>query len=334
MGQIDISKIKYNVVAVLSSGGQVNLENVAQNIAWEENEKELAVRLNITIRDVKNGGGRLASQLPLCTAILLYYDAGSGPQEVFRGTIWTWKHSQVHDDEIIITAYDMLYYLQKSDDYKFYEAGKSTKAVISDILGSWNIPMGQYSAPSITHEKLAYKTKKVSAMLTEALQEAIDKTGVKGIIRAKEGKCEIIKQGTNSEIWTFSAASNLMQSSDEYTMTDLVTRVKIFGKEDKDGAKRPPVVATENGATQYGTLQKVLTVGSSTVEEAKAEAASILKEDGKPKRTLTLRSPDCPWIRKGDRIRAMADNLDGYFFILGVSHNATAAQMQMEVEPA
>lgn len=334
MGLVDLSRINYNVVAVLSGGGQVNLENVAQNIAWEENEKELATRLNITIRDTANDGARIASKLALCTAVVLYYDIGSGPQEVFRGTIWEWSHSQVHDDEIIITAYDMLFYLQKSEDYKFYEAGKSTKAIISDILGSWSVPMGDYTGPSVTHQKVVYKAKPVSAMMTEALDEAVKKTGKKGIIRAKQGKCEIVKQGTNAEIWTFSATSNLMMARDSFSMTDLVTRVKIFGKEDKDGAKRPPVVATENGATNYGTLQKVILVGSSTVEEAKAEAASVLADKGMPKRTLMLQSFDCPWIRKGDRIRAILDNIDGYFFVISVSHNATTMQMQMEVKPA
>ncbi len=333
MGQIDVSKITYSVVAVLSSGGQLNLDGIAQNIAWEENEKELATRLNITIRDIANGGARIASQLALCTAIILYYDMGSGMKEAFRGTVWEWEHSQVHDDEIIITVYDMLFYLQKSEDYKYYAAGMSTKAVIGDILGSWGIPMGEYSGPSITHEKLVYKTKAVSAMMTEALNEAIKKIGKKGIIRAKEGKCDIVKQGTNAEIWTFSASSNLLKVSDKYSMTDLVTRVKIFGKEDKEGASRPPVVATENGLTQYGTLQKVLLVGSSTVEEAQSEAKSIIADKGKPKRTVTLQAPDVPCIRKGDRIRIIADNIDGYFFVLSVSHNATTMQMQMEVEP-
>lgn len=334
MGQVDVSKITYNVVAVLSGGGQINLDNIAENIAWEENEKELATRLNITIRDTDNGGARVASQLSLCTAVILYYDTGSGPQEAFRGTIWEWSHSQVHDDEIVITAYDMLFYLQKSEDYKLYAEGKSTQAIIEDILGSWSVPIGEYSAPSITHEKVVYKAKTISAMLTEALDEAIKKSGTKAIIRAKQGKCDIIKQGTNSEIWTFSAESNLMTAKDSYSMTDLVTRVRVLGKEDKKGKKRPAVVATENGALEYGTLQKIVMVGSSKEQEAKDEAKNILKEKGKPKRRITLTSPDMPCIRKGDCIRAITDNIDGYFYVLSVQHNATTMQMQMEVEPA
>lgn len=334
MATVNLSAIRYSLVAILSSGGQISLETVAQNIAWEENEKELAVRLNITVRDVSHNGKQIASQLALCTAVILYYDIGRGPQEALRGTIWSWSHSQVRGDEIIITVYDMLYYLQKSEDYKFYSAGKTTKAIAADILSTWNIPMGDYSAPSITHEKMVFKAKTISAMLTETMDEAIKKTGKKGIIRARMGKCEFVKQGTNEEIWTFSAASNLVTSSDTYSMTDLVTRVQIFGKEDKDGTKRPPVAATENGATQYGTLQKVILIGSSTIDDAKAEAKSILAEKGKPKRTIRLQSPDMPCIRKGDRIRVITDNIDGYFFVLSVSHNATTMQMQMEVEPA
>lgn len=46
MVSVDLSKISYYLIAVLSDGRQVHLENVAENIAWEENEKELAVRLN------------------------------------------------------------------------------------------------------------------------------------------------------------------------------------------------------------------------------------------------------------------------------------------------
>ena len=335
MAEVDVSKIKYNCVAVLSGGGQINLENIATNLAWEENESELSQRLNLTVRDVENGG-RLSQQLALCTAIVLYYDLGngSGPQEAMRGTVWDWQHSEVNDDDVVLTVYDMLHYLEKSEDYKFYEAGKSTSTITSDILTSWGVPVGEFSGPNITHEKMVLKTKKLAVMIKEVMEEAREKAGTKYVIRAKNGKCDIIRQGTNSQIWTFSSDVSLIASSDKYSMDDLITQVKIFGKDDEDGAKRPSVLAVETGAKQYGTLQKVLYVGSSTIDEAKAEASSILSQYGKPKRSIVLRSPDLPCIRKGDKIRAIADKMDGYFHVLGVSHNATSRQMQMEVEPA
>ncbi len=334
---IDISNIKYSVIAMLTSGKEVYLDKVATNIAWEENENELATRLNLTVRDVaipsEAGGGRLATKLALCTAIYVFADYGSGKKEVFRGTIWEWSHSQVHDDEIVITAYDPLFYLQKSEDYALYSAGKSTKDICTEVLSNWGVPLGTFNAPSITHEKLVLKTKKISAILTEVLDKAKQKLGAGYVIRSTKGKCEILGMGQNDDIWTFSVDKNLMSVSDKYSMTNLITKVVILGKEDKDGAKRPPVEATEYGDTKYGTIQKIMTLGSKKLEDAKEEAKQVIAEKGKPERKMQLISPDFPEIRKGDRIRVVTDNVDGYFFVLSVGHNATTQQMQMEVEP-
>lgn len=331
MAQVDLAKITYSVVAALSTGGQVHLEGVAENIAWEENEKELATRANITLRDIPYEGGRLSSILSLCTAVFIFYNTGDGDKEAFRGTVWVWEHSQIHDDEIILTCYDMLYYLQKSTDSKYYKKGKSTSGICGDILGSWGVTMGKYTGPSITHEKVLYKNKTISAMLTETVKAAEKESSTKGIIRAKEGKCEIVKQGDNTEVWAFSADTNLVASRDRYSMTDLVTRVIVVGKDDKKG--RPKVEATLNGKTEYGILQQVKVRGSAKLAEAKKEAQELLNEKGTPERTITLQAPDAPWIRKGDKIHVTTDNLKGYFYVLSVSHNATALMMQMEVEP-
>ena len=112
---IDLSKVEYYVIALMSNGQQLRLDEVAENIAWEENESELAIRLNLTLRDIPYGSGRLADVIALCTAVYLYADWGEGQQEIFRGMVWEWQHSQIHDDEIILTCYDLLFYLQKSN---------------------------------------------------------------------------------------------------------------------------------------------------------------------------------------------------------------------------
>ena len=330
--ELDISNIDYKVVAVLSSGTKLILSNVATNIAWEENDSELAVRLNLTVRDVKTGGKRLYEKLALCTQIFLYYRADKKWEEAFRGTIWEVASSKVKDDEIVITAYDLLYYLQKSEDYGFYEAGKTTQSLVSSILGEWNVKMGKYSGPSITHEKEVLKVKKISKLITELLDKAKDKTGTKYVVRARKGKCDIIKYGTNKDVWIFQADTNLLSASDKYSMVDLITKVVVLGKEDKDGTKRPPVEATETGETKYGTLQKVILVGSSDLDKAKEEAKTTIKEYGKPKRTITCIAPDCPFIRRGDKVKIITDGINDSFYVKTISHNATNRQMQMECE--
>lgn len=332
MVSVDLSKISYYLIAVLSDGRQVHLENVAENIAWEENEKELAVRLNLAIRDIPFEGGRLSQALALCTIVYLFADLGAGQQEIFRGTVWEWEHSRIAGDSIVLTCYDLLFYLQKSTDSKYYAKGKTTQSIMSDILTSWNVPVGEYSGANVTHQKILYKSKTISAMLTETLDDAKKLGGAKSIIRANKGKADVVKQGGNPDIYAFTADTNLTASKDKFSMTNLVTRVVITGKDDSEG--RPKVEATVDGDVEYGILQSVKAAGSSSLADAKKEAQELIDEKGKPERTITFQSPDFPLIRKGDRIHAKTDGLSGFFYVLGITHNATTMTMQMEVEPA
>lgn len=329
---IDLSSIRYFVTAVLSDGRSVTLEKIAENIAWEDNEKELAVRLNLTLRDVPCEGTRLAKLLALCTIIYVHADWGEGKKEIFRGTVWEWQHSRMNDDQIILTIYDLLYYLQKSSDNKYYPKGKGTKYVVDDILKSWKVTMGTYTGPDVTHEKLLYKNKSVSSMLTETLKDAEDKGGAKAVIRAEEGVVNILAEGENEDIFTFTADTNLIQTADKFSMTELVTRIVIVGKDDKEG--RPKVEATIDGKTEYGILQAIQSMGSGKLADAKKAANKTMKEKGEPTRTITFQAPDFPPIRKGDRIYGKTDQLQGFFIVKGISHNATSKTMQMEVKPA
>ena len=329
---VDLSTVQYYVSAILADGSTVTLETVAENIAWEENRNELAVRLNLTLRDIPHQGKRLSQALALCTAIYLYADWGAGKKEVFRGTVWEWEHSQIADDQIVLTCYDQLYYLQKSSDNRYYPQGTGTSTIIQDIMNSWGVPLGRYAGPNINHEKILYKNKTIAAMLTETLEDAVEHGGSEAVIRASEGKAEIVSVGSNEEIYGFSADTNLIQSKDRYSMANLITRVVIVGKEDDEG--RTKVETTVDGRTEYGILQAIQSIGSGTVDDAKKAADKTLKDKGQPTRTVTLQSPDFPLIRKGDRIHVKTDLLDGFFIVRGVSHNATAMTMQMEVEPS
>ena len=111
-----------------------------------------------------------------------------------------------------------------------------------------------------------------------------------------------------------------------------MTRVIVVGKEDKE--TKPPIEATLTGALEFGLLQEIHPKGDATLAEAKNAAQKILDERGKPQRSISVRAPELPSIRKGDRVHIKTDRSAGYYFVKGVSHNATTAQMQMEVEPA
>ena len=329
---VDLSRIKYYVTAFFGNGEQIQLESLCENIAWEDNEKELAVRLNLTIRDAEYKGGRLAQKFALGTVMYLYADWGEGKQEIFRGTVWEWSHSGINNDAITLTCYDMLYYLQKSTGNKYFAKGKKTKAVIKSILDSWKVELGEYSGPNVEHKKLVYKAKTISQMLTTTLEKAEDLGGEKAIIRANQGKCDIIARGANDVVYNFTAGTNLITSDDKYSMTELITRIKITGKDNKNGI--PKIEATVDGHTEFGILQSFQSMGSGSLKDAKKKAQKTLKDKGEPKHTTTFSAPDFPLIRKGMKIHVETDLLVSDYIIKGVSHNATNGTMQMDVEPA
>lgn len=332
--EIDLHRITYSVEAVLKNGQRLFLDQTAENIAWEENENELATRLNLTLRDAElEGGGRLANKLALATQVILYSTINGKREEIFRGQIWQWEAAPYNDEQVVITCYDRLYYLQKSKDNKYFNKGTMTKSIIQELLADNNIGMGRYTGSNTSHEAFAFKGKTIASMITETLTKADENIKAKKtIIRARADKAEIIKQGENSQIYGFAVGENIVSASEKYSMTELVTRVIVVGKEDKE--TKPPIEATLTGALEFGLLQEIHTKGDATLAEAKNAAQKILDERGKPQRSISVRAPELPSIRKGDRVHIKTDRIAGYYFVKGVSHNATTAQMQMEVEPA
>lgn len=98
----------------------------------------------------------------------------------------------------------------------------------------------------------------------------------------------------------------------------MVTRVKIIGKANDDGCS--PVEATVDGKTSYGIRQKIVSRGTNdTLDEAKKEAREILADDGKPKEEITIKLPDIPIIRKGDKIHLKTASISaGYYIVISL----------------
>lgn len=132
---------------------------------------------------------------------------------------------------------------------------------------------------------------------------------------------EIKKKGSNEDIFSFHA-NNIMSTKNSLSLSNLVTKVLIVGKSEEE--KRRPILETIDGKLEYGVLQEFVTKDTNkTLADARKEAENILKEKGKPEESIEVSAPDVPQIRKGDKIKVVAGNLSGYFFVEGISHNAT-----------
>ena len=329
---IDVSKISYSLILLRPDGQRIDLQPFLRSLSWEENDGELAIRLEAELQNIQMLDGKWLHQLiPLGGQVFLYSDWGSGQQEIFRGTVFVWDYRTDPLGHFTITAYDQLIYLMKSKDDRFYKAGQTAKAIIQDIAKAWGTPLGTVQGPDVALAKQVFRGDTLGDMIYSVLDQAKKRGAGKWIVRSKQGKIDMIKPGQNTPVYLFTADSNVESIGDSQDIEDLVTRVKIVGAEDSEG--KAPVVAQLDGRTEFGTLQEVVYQRRyDTPAAAKSAAEDILKERGQPRRMRKVLAPDLPFLRKGDKVKVIAGTMNGYYIVSGIIHNATQQIMSMEVE--
>lgn len=329
---IDASKIRYDLVVILPNGDKIRLYPVLRSLTWEENDEELAVRLEAEIHNQRMKDGKwLHQKIPLGSQVVLLAEWGEGWKEIFRGTVFSWDYRTDPLGHFTITAYDQLIYLTKSKDDRYYKAGTTAKAIIQDIAKAWNIPLGTVQGPDTALAKQVFRGDTLADMIFSVLEQAKKRGAGKWIVRSRQGKIDIIRPGQNNPVYCFSADVNVSNVEDHQDIEDLVTRVKIIGAEDKEG--RAPVVAKLDGRTEFGVLQEVVYKRQyDNLAAAKSAAQDILKERGQPRKRRRVQAPDLPFLRKGDKVKIIAGTLNGYYIISSIVHDATNRNMTMEVE--
>jgi hypothetical protein len=329
---IDISKLKYRLIIVTAAGKQLDITQATEKLGWEEGDAELAQRIGFTVHNTKYGGSQLSSLAQPGCIVAVIADWGTS-SEVARGTIEEWEPAHVGSGSSTfdVLAYDELFNLQQSQDNRYYSAGTSTKTAITGIFNDWGVPIEKYNGPNVSHAKTLFKNEYLSDMLMQLLDDAAKKGAGKHIIRASKGKVSVIPKGSNTTIYHFDEDTNATIARDKISTVDMVTRVKVVGKEDSEG--RQKVEATLNGQTKYGIRQRILTrVEDDSLATAKSAAQEILDEQGKPTRTIILEGPDVPTIRRGDLVHVKAGTLNGYYLTKSVRHDAASRSMSMELE--
>ena len=330
---IDISKIKYRLVIMTESKKQYNIKDFVEDLGWEENDGELAVRISFTAKNEKTSAGKISSLAKLGCLVGIFAEHGSTNTEVARGYITDWKPKVSGSKETFeVTCYDELYNLQESQDFIYYSAGAGTKAVIKKIFSDWKVPMEKYDGPNVTHGKLAYKTEMLSDVLLDLLDDAKKKGGGDALIRAAKGKVSVIRWGSNKTVYHFEA-DNTKVASHKMSTAGMITRVKIIGQEDKEG--RASVEATVNGKTKYGIRQKIYVRGKDdSLGDAKSAAKDILDEKGEVSNDISVQAPDIPFVRKGDLVHLKVGTLSGYYYVKGIRHDADTRSMTMDLKKA
>lgn len=330
---IDVANIKYRLVVMTEDKKQYNIKEFVENLGWEENDGELAVRISFTAKNDKTSAGLISSLAKPGCLVGIFASHGSTDEEVARGYITDWKPTlSGNKDKFDVICYDELYNLQESQELIYYSSGIGTKSAITKIFDDWQIPMDKYEGPDVTHGKLAYKTEMLSDVLLDILDDAKKKGGGSAMIRAAKGKVSVIEWGSNTTVYHFEA-DNTKQVSHKKSTSGMITRVKIIGQEDDDG--RSSVEAVVNGLTKFGVRQKIYIRGKDdSVSDAQSAAQEIIDEKGRVKEDITVQAPDIPFIRKGDLVHMTVGTLKDYYYVKGIRHDADSGSMTMDLKKA
>lgn len=330
---IDVANIKYRLVVMTEDKKQYNIKEFVENLGWEENDGELAVRISFTAKNDKTSAGLISSLAKPGCLVGIFASHGSTDEEVARGYITDWKPTlSGNKDKFDVICYDELYNLQESQELIYYSSGIGTKSAITKIFDDWQIPMDKYEGPDVTHGKLAYKTEMLSDVLLDILDDAKKKGGGSAMIQAAKGKVSVIEWGSNTTVYHFEA-DNTKQVSHKKSTSGMITRVKIIGQEDDDG--RSSVEAVVNGLTKFGVRQKIYIRGKDdSVSDAQSAAQEIIDEKGQVKEDITVQAPDIPFIRKGDLVHMTVGTLKDYYYVKGIRHDADSGSMTMDLKKA
>jgi hypothetical protein len=325
---VDISRVTYDAELITETGATYILTETTTELSWEDKENELAQQAELTLANFKPGAEFLIDMAKLNCGIRIYADWSGERSLMFDGNIWDWHYTSAQDKDLKITAYDPLIRLQQSEDNGYYPSA-DTKLIIQAICSKWGVPLN-YTWTSVSYTGKALQTQHLGDMIIGLLNDAQNKTSSKYVVLFRDGELQILERGNNASIYEFTG-ENVVSTSDHLSLRDLITKIKIIGKTDSNG--RAPVEAVVEGRTEFGILQEVLSRDSDkTLADAKAEADALMKEKGQPSEEISVTAVDLPFLRKGDKVKVDAGNLLGYFYVTGVSHNATNKTMTMRLK--
>lgn len=331
---IDISKVQYRLIALLPSGGTFFLSRPNSEIdlllsaTLEEQPGELAARLELQLKNVKTKDGWIHQHVSIGRRLILQATDGNGWQEVWRGQVYRHSVSTDNDSTVAVTAYDMLYPLQQSKVHRYFRSGETGASCIKSLAQEWRIPLGRIEGPNVRLPAKLYRGERIGSIFADRLEQSQRLGGGRWVIRDVQGRVNCKREGSNTTVYRIDA--NFAESSeDEWNIERLVTRVKVYGKEKKEG--HPPLVATKDGKTEYGIFQEVVYATGDNVKDALTEANEILAESGKPERRMMITAPIIPWIRKGDKVNVKVGTVNGDCIVEGVMHDITQLKMTLQL---
>lgn len=316
-------------VFLLSDGITYELTPAMVSIKITDRENQIAKSLTLKLMQLQVNGIYLSDLIKARDRIFLYADDGERKEEVFRGIVWERSYaSSLKDKALTVKCYDNLIYFQESEESTYFSAGRTSKDLISALCGKWGVPVN-YNYETITHGKMVLRGKLADILTGDILDLVKERTGKKYIISSEKDAMMVKTAGSNKTVYLIRTEDNALETKSACSMSGMVTKVVVQGKADKDD--RRPVEAVVQGHTdKYGTLQKIIKRTSSTsLAEAKKEAASLIKEKGAPKWQWEVTSLDIPWLQKGDKVKIEAGDMVATLLVSSIDRTISNSGKEM-----
>lgn len=327
---IDLNSMSYRLVVMDEKGSQFNIKDYVQDLGWEESDREISTRISFKVRNDETSKGVLSSVIKSGCLCGIFATSSTKNDEVARGYVVDWNPKLTNpSNDLTIKCYDRLYPLQESQDNLYFPEGTGTGTIIKKIFDDWEIPLGSYQGPNISHSKITYKSQTLADIITDVLDDAYDKGGEKCFIQARKGKVYVLPYGTNTDQYHIDVDSAISINHSKST-DGMITRVKIIGQADDDG--QSSTVATLNGKTQYGIRQAIVVQAKDDTEgKAQKDAQTKLSDKGDLIESIEVQAPDIPFVHKGDVIHVSGATLSGYYVIIGCSHDVDRRTMTLSL---
>lgn len=297
---MDLLEVEYRVRVKTPNGNVYTLNQMLVDAcSLEENDGEVAARVTFSVRNEKLDDGWLHKHLYVGNYVYIHARAGGDWQEVFRGRVYDWSNSEA-SRTVEVVCYDMNYRYQVSEVNIYRRKNETAADLTKRLIARWNNRViKQLDGP---REKLPAKAYDRKMTVTEIIEDSIknDKKKSDYVIRCIEGEIAVIKKGTNKDIYVL--GEYLEDLSDKHSIRDLVTRVRIYKRNNQgDDKEKAKLTETIDGETKYGVLQRLVYTDGKKMSEARKEAKQILKDEGDVSKSRKITHPDIPFIKKGDK---------------------------------
>lgn len=340
MAAASLTNPVYTVNIKKSDGKTYQVKDITTDLVLSHGKDDLSVKAVMYLMNISVEGSQIKNLIALKDTVYIYANVGSGAEEVMRGIVWQREPEEDLDEDVLpLVCYDNLIYFQKSKDNFFAKKGKKTDALVQSLAQKWGFSV-TFKYKSISHGKLTFHDKYISDILISILDEVKKQTGTDYVIRSEKGKIIIESVGSNTTVYKLEKKNNTISQKYRETMEGMVTKVLIVkaetvskGKSTEETGKYLTVTSVNKNTDKYGTLQEILVKGKDDeLATVKKEANQILTDNAKPKVEIDVQAMDIPMLKKGHQVHINAGNLNGYFIVKSIEHDALKNIMQLEVE--